>query len=157
MASEIEHKFLVRDDSWRASVSGRRVLRQGYLTTGQDITVRVRTEGDRAWITIKGPTAGIRRAEFEYPIPPADADDLLTLCQGRVVEKTRHLVPHQSNLWEIDVFDGSNLGLVLAEIELSSESEPFELPAWVGPEVSDDRRYFNARLAIEPFSSWPRR
>lgn len=154
MALEIERKFLVRDDSWQDHVQGRRNLRQGYLTAGGEVTVRVRTDGSRAWVTIKGASRGISRAEFEYEIPPTDAEALLALCQGRLVEKCRHIVPHGDKAWEVDVFSGCNRGLVLAEIELATDSETVELPSWIGEEVSHDPRYSNARLAVTPFSRW---
>ncbi|MBE2179642.1 MAG: CYTH domain-containing protein [Chthoniobacterales bacterium] len=154
MGVEIERKFLVRDDGWRSGVTEHRMVRQGYLATDDTTTVRVRIAGDEAWITIKGKAEGLRRAEFEYAIPVSEADELMELCRGRVVEKVRHIVPQTPHVWEIDVFGGSNAGLVVAEIELDSEDEAVELPAWIGKEVSDDSRYLNARLAVHPCSRW---
>lgn len=154
MPLEIERKFLVRDDSWRGHFQKRSVLRQGYLVAGPGITVRIRTDGEQAWLTIKGPAQGISRNEFEYSIPEADAEKLLGLCEQRVVEKTRHIVPHGRHVWEVDVFAGANQGLVLAEIELASECESLDLPSWVGDEVSGDPRYYNAQLAVAPFARW---
>ncbi len=154
MGVEIERKFLVRDDGWRSGVTERRIVRQGYLAIDDTTTVRVRIAGDEAWITIKGKAEGLRRAEFEYAIPVSEADELMELCRGRVVEKVRHIVPQTPHFWEIDVFGGGNAGLVVAEIELNSEDEAVELPTWIGKEVSDDSRYLNACLAVCPYSRW---
>lgn len=154
MAQEIERKFLVGNDSWRSGASGIR-FRQGYLSTDPQRTVRVRLEGDRGVLTIKGLSRGLSRAEFEYPIPAAEAAILLdTLCLRPLIEKTRYRVEHGGHLWEIDEFSGDNAGLVLAEVELSSEDEQVELPPWAGPEVSTDPRYYNANLVRHPFRSW---
>ncbi|MHB1399999.1 MAG: CYTH domain-containing protein [Trichloromonadaceae bacterium] len=154
MAEEIERKFLVSNDSWRPGASGT-LFRQGYLSTDPERTVRVRLEGERGVLTIKGLSRGIRRAEFEYPIPAAEAAVLLdTLCLQPLIEKTRYRVEHAGHLWEIDEFAGDNAGLLLAEVELSSEDEAVELPLWVGAEVSSDPRYFNANLIRHPFRRW---
>ncbi|MBI5095956.1 MAG: CYTH domain-containing protein [Candidatus Hydrogenedentes bacterium] len=128
--------------------------RQGYLYAGDPGTVRVRAMDDRAYLTVKGKATGISRDEFEYEIPLADAEIMLTLCEGLIIEKTRYLVPHQGHTWEVDVFDGANAGLIIAELELSDAAEAFELPAWVGDEVSLDRRYTNAYLSQHPYSTW---
>ena len=160
MAIEIERKFLVRHDGWRADAGPGVRLRQGYLSrvTGADAarsSVRVRTDGVRAFLNIKGATLGIRRQEFEYAIPPADAEAMLaTLCLGAVVDKTRFEVPLGGHVWEIDVFAGDNAGLVVAEIELQDEAEDFLRPDWLGDEVSDDARYYNVCLAERPFRNW---
>lgn len=153
MASEIERKFLVAGDSWRDGSPGIRIA-QGYLSLDPDRTVRIRLAGDNAWITVKGRTQGITRAEFEYPMPPEDARDLLEMCLPSVIDKTRHRVHFCGHLWEIDDFHGANEGLVLAEVELDHESTTPELPPWAGAEVSFDARYFNANLAICPFSAF---
>lgn len=153
MASEIERKFLVRDDSWNDGTSGIR-MSQGYLSMDPDRAVRVRLAGENAWLTIKGRSSGITRAEFEYAIPAADAQDLLKLCLPSVIDKTRHRIPFGGYVWEVDVFHGDNEGLVLAEVELEDESATPELPPWVGLEVSDDARYFNSQLARHPFRSF---
>jgi adenylate cyclase len=154
MAEEIERKFLVSNDSWRPGAGGTR-FRQGYLSTDPERTVRVRLEGERGVLTIKGLSRGICRAEFEYPIPAAEAAVLLdTLCLQPLIEKTRYRVEHGGHIWEIDEFAGDNAGLVLAEVELSSEDEAVELPLWVGAEVSSDPRYFNANLIRHPFRRW---
>ncbi len=153
MGIEIERKFLVKDDSWKTAAGKGQVCRQGYLCSGQGRTVRVRMIGENAFLTIKGPTRGISRTEFEYAIPVADAEAMLSLC-GDLVEKTRYLVPHAGMQWELDVFAGSNAGLVMAEIELDAEDRAVELPAWAGEEVSGDLRYYNSCLAQHPFSRW---
>lgn len=154
MAAEIERKFLVEDDSWCDGSAGVRIA-QGYLSQDPERTVRVRLAGENAWLTIKGRTQGITRAEFEYAIPPADALELLGLCLPSVIDKTRHLLRQGAHVWEIDVFHGANDGLVIAEVELSSEADSPEMPAWVGPEVSSENRYFNSNLARHPFNTWP--
>lgn len=153
MASEIERKFLVRDDSWNAGTPGVR-MSQGYLSMDPDRAVRVRLAGENAWLTIKGRSSGITRAEFEYAIPAADARDLLELCLPSVIDKTRHRIPFGAHVWEVDVFHGDNEGLVLAEVELEDESASPELPPWAGIEVSYDARYFNSQLARHPFRSF---
>jgi adenylate cyclase len=154
MAQEIERKFLVNDESWRAGAAGT-LYRQGYLSTDPERTVRVRLEGSRGVLTIKGPTRGLVRAEFEYPIPAAEAAALLdSLCLRPLIEKTRYRIDFAGHTWEIDEFAGDNAGLVLAEVELASAGEAVELPPWAGKEVSDDPRYYNANLVHHPFRSW---
>jgi adenylate cyclase len=155
MPIEIERKFLVRDDSWRAQVESSSRIVQGYLGLDRQLTVRVRLRGDAAFLTLKGGAQGIRRSEFEYPIPPADALAMLdTLGVAPAVDKVRHLIRVGGHLWELDVFAGENAGLVMAEIELNSEGEAFERPDWLGDEVSEDPRYYNASLARYPFRRW---
>ena len=156
MGREIERKFLVRSDAWKSEVSAARFLRQGYLAIDGGNNVRVRTDGGRAWLTIKGRGEGITRPEFEYEIPAADAAPLLALCHGRVVEKTRHLVSAGERMWEIDEFLAENSGLVVAEIELPEEGATFARPAWLGAEVTRDPRYLNSSLAVHPYARWPR-
>ncbi|MEO5715273.1 MAG: CYTH domain-containing protein [Luteolibacter sp.] len=153
MPAEIERKFLVADDSWRDGMPGVRIA-QGYLSQDPERTVRVRLAGKKAWITIKGRTQGITRAEFEYAIPPEEARELLAMCPPSVIDKTRHEIRHGGHVWEVDVFHGENDGLVVAEVELSDENETPEMPAWLGTEVSDDARYFNSHLARHPFMRW---
>lgn len=155
MAVEIERKFLVVGDAWR-DVEGKHI-RQAYLCLDEGRTVRVRTTGDRAFLTIKGPAQGISRDEFEYAIPFSDAEHLLQLCAEPAIEKIRREVPFKGFVWEVDEFFGANAGLVIAEIELDTESEEFALPEWVGAEVTDDARYFNSALALAPYSTWTRR
>jgi CYTH domain-containing protein len=150
---EIERKYLVVDDTWK--VPGQGVpYRQGYLCTRKEGVVRVRTMGDRAVLTIKGETVGISREEFEYAIPVDDARRLLDLCELPPIEKTRYRVEHRGLVWEVDEFHGANAGLVVAECELASEDQPIDKPAWVGAEVTADRRYANSNLAARPFSTW---
>jgi CYTH domain-containing protein len=155
MASEIERKFLVTDDRWRDGSPGVRIA-QGYLSLDPERTVRVRLAGPDAWLTVKGLTRGLTRAEFEYAIPPDEARALLPLCLPSVIDKTRYRIPHGNHVWEIDVFQGANDGLVMAEVELSDESELPEIPPWAGAEVSADARYYNSNLASRPFNSWQR-
>lgn len=151
MPTEIERKFLVTGEGWRPQEVERVPMRQGYFETGSDSTVRVRVEGERAVLTIKGPTVGISRLEYEYEIPVEDAHQMLeAFCAGRQVEKVRHLVDHAGKRWEVDVFEGANAGLVLAEIELERPDEAFEKPPWVGEDVSHQSRYRNACLAVRP-------
>lgn len=155
MAIEIERKFLVKDDSWRARAESESRIRQGYLSADARLTVRVRVRDDQACLTLKGATQGIARSEFEYGIPPADAEAMLAeFALGPLIDKRRYLVHEGGWLWEIDEFAGQNQGLVLAEIELPSADQAFSRPQWLGAEVSDDPRYFNASLARHPFSRW---
>ncbi|MBK3780155.1 CYTH domain-containing protein [Paraburkholderia aspalathi] len=155
MAKEIERKFLVRNDSWRAGVSRIARIHQGYLSLDPARTVRVRTrDNDRAWFGAKGMTEDIERPEFEYPIPVADARQMFAMCLASV-EKLRHdIVYVDGHSWELDVFQGLNAPLILAEIELATRGEEFERPAWLGAEVSHDPAYFNSALAVRPYSLW---
>lgn len=155
MAKEIERKYLIEKESWRKLALPGEVFRQGYLSTDKERTVRVRSVGDRGYLTIKGKTTGVTRSEFEYTIPPRDANELLdTLCLRPLIEKTRYRVPYAGMTWEIDEFAGENQGLILAEVELEHEGQAIELPDWIGREVSDDPRYYNANLVNHPFSRW---
>jgi len=155
MATEIERKFLVRDDSWRDDADDGTFYRQGYLSSGGSCAIRVRVAGTRAYLSIKSASSGISRAEFDYTIPLADAESILNdLCIRPPIEKTRYLVRYGEHVWEIDVFAGENAGLVLAEVELKHEDERFEHPVWVGKEVSEDERYYNAYLAEHPYRHW---
>lgn len=155
MGVEIERKFLVVDDSWREAASAGLRYRQGYLSTDPSNSVRVRVCGDKAWLNIKSATVGMTRREYEYEIPSADAHAILEeLCVKPLIEKTRFVVEHDGRAWEIDVFEGDNAGLVVAELELDSVSDEFSLPAWAGEDVSGDIRYYNQRLVEHPYSSW---
>ena len=154
MPYEIERKFLLRNEAWRAAADGGTRLRQGYLSDAPARTVRVRIRGERGYLTIKGQNVGTKRPEFEYAIPLADAEALLDLCLAPLVEKTRYEVRHGAHLWEIDVFEGANAGLVVAEVELTDEAEAVALPEWIGTAVSDDARYYNSNLIARPFTSW---
>ena len=156
MGHEIERKFLLANDGWRAGAEGK-VYRQGYLQTAVERNVRVRTIGERGFLTIKSQTSGITRLEFEYEIPIADADEILDdLCERPLIEKTRYKVEHAGLVWEIDEFAGDNAGLVVAEVELEHEDQQIDLPPWVGREVSDDPRYLNSNLVASPYSTWGR-
>ena len=155
MPLEIERKFLVAHQGWRAASGPGTRLAQGYLCADADRTVRIRLAGEAAWITVKGPSDGISRAEFEYPVPVAEAREMLALCLPSVVEKTRHRLDFKGFTWEIDEFHGDNEGLLLAEVELHSADQSPPLPDWLGPEVSNDPRYANSRLARHPFGRWP--
>jgi adenylate cyclase len=155
MGTEVEHKFLVADDSWREAVTGSSEIIQGYLARAGLATVRVRLAGTRAFLTVKGPSRATARTEFEYEIPVDDARAMLAeLADGPVIHKVRHLVPVGEHVWEVDVFAGENAPLVLAEVELGDPDEQFAVPGWAGADVSDDPRYFNANLALEPYSRW---
>lgn len=154
MATEIERKFLVTGDGWRERVAASRRIVQGYLASDEHRSLRVRVAGDEAWLTVKGGLQGISRAEFEYPIPLADAENMLALCLPGVIEKIRHHIPHGGRLWEVDEFLGENRGLIVAEIELEDAKETPDLPEWAGKEVTTELRYQNALLAREPFLTW---
>ena len=153
MGVEIERKFLLKGEAWRA-LGQPLLLRQGYLSSNPARVVRVRVEGDQAYMTVKSKSVGATRGEWEYPIPLPDANELLALCEPPLVEKFRRKIAFSGNVWEVDEFLGANAGLVVAEIELASESQPFERPDWVGAEVTHDARYFNSALARHPYSAW---
>ena len=155
MAVEIEHKFLIHDERWRQYVERSSRMRQGYLTSDAHCSVRVRVAEGQGYLNIKSGTLGIQRSEYEYPIPLADAEEILdTLCEQPLLEKTRHYVRFGGHLWEIDEFAGDNAGLIVAEIELSRPDEPFARPEWLGADVSHDKRYYNSQLARHPYRTW---
>lgn len=154
MAKEIERKFLLRNDDWKSSVVISYELKQGYLNSTPERTVRVRIRGSKGMLTVKGKNKGISRVEFQYEVPLIDAEALLLMCEQPIIEKTRHEVLFKRHTWEIDVFEGENLGLAVAEIELESEDEVFKHPDWIGEEVSTDSRYYNASLIRHPYSKW---
>lgn len=166
MAIEIERKFLVLGDAWRAAAHAVVPMAQGYLndlaamdgaTAGRaamKASVRVRIAGDAAFLNLKSRELGHTRQEFDYPIPVADARDLLELCVGGLVDKRRHYVRHEGHLWEVDEFLGDNAGLVVAEIELASADTAFARPEWAGAEVTDTARYYNLALATRPYARW---
>jgi len=154
MAFEIERKFLVNDNSWKNLQPESIELLQGYICSDKQRAVRVRTAGEKAWICVKSAITDLRRAEFEYQIPLADARELLKICPLPPLEKIRHKLFHAGKLWEIDEYMGVNSGLILAEIELQSEGEEFEKPAWVGREVTHDPRYLSVCLYEKPYSKW---
>ncbi len=157
MPQEIERKFLVKDDSWKLHANRGEYFRQAYIysRSGKSV-VRVRLAGDLAYLTLKGKSVNFTKPEFEYPIPLDDARQMLqNLCDSTSIEKTRYEVKYHDKLWVIDVFAGSNAGLVMAEIELVSENEPFDLPPWAGQEVTAEYRYSNSNMAQNPYQSWP--
>ena len=155
MSFEIERKFLVGGQDWQKFVVARTRIRQAYLAAEGALSIRVRIKEDHAaTLTIKSRGAELRRLELEYPIPATDAEALMARRQGAVIEKIRHDVPWQGLMWEVDVFSGDNTGLILAEIELDHERQPFDLPPWVGTEVTSLRKYYNGDLALRPFRDW---
>lgn len=154
MGVEIERKFLVLGEEWKSLGEGM-LLRQGYLSSQAERVVRVRIEGDRAVMTIKGKSAGATRGEWEYPLPMEDARVFLDqLCEQPIIEKIRYRIVHEGMTWEVDEFMGENAGLVVAEIELESEGQRFAKPDWIGEEVTDDARYYNSNLLKHPYSQW---
>ena len=154
MAKEIERKFLVHPRKWSDLGAGK-AIRQGYLCATKESSVRVRTHGDKAFITIKGYTTDITRDEYEYEIPLTDANEILgSLCEAPPIEKTRYRIVFKGHTFEVDEFGGANQGLTIAEVELKDPKEQVELPDWIDREVSDDPRYFNSNLASKPFSTW---
>ncbi len=155
MAIEVEHKFLLANSDWRKDIQKSIKYKQGYLSAQPTSSIRIRTTDQHAWLNIKSATIGTSRLEFEYEIPLDDADIILnTLCGKPLVEKTRHLIPIGRFIWEIDEFEGDNLGLVIAEIELTKQGENFPKPSWLGSEVSGDLRYYNNNLAKKPYKYW---
>ena len=153
MGIEIERKFLIVGQPW-LEYQGT-YYRQGYLTTDPERTVRVRIAGEKGFLTIKGVSKGSVRSEFEYPLPLQDAEQLLEqLCPQPQVEKTRYCIDYAGHTWELDVFEGANAGLVLAEVEITTVDEQVELPAWVDREVTGDERFYNAYLTRHPYSTW---
>jgi adenylate cyclase len=155
MSLEIEHKFLLANDSWRTEISRSVHLKQGYLSSSPLSSVRVRISDDQAWINIKSATIGSFRQEFEYAIPQQDANAILDeLCNKPLIEKIRHYVHREPFVWEIDEFLGENSGLIVAEIELTQIGEYFAKPDWLGMEVTEDIRYYNNNLSQHPFKNW---
>jgi len=155
MSFEIERKFLISGDGWRDLARERISIRQAYLSSDGKASVRVRIKDERAaTLTIKSRPAELRRLELEYPVPVVEAEALMQLRQGCVIEKVRHIVPWDDLKWEIDVFSGENSGLVIAEIELDHEHRPIVLPAWIGAEITGQRQYYNSFLIARPFASW---
>ena len=159
MAIEIERKFTLKNSDWKNLVESSRRIRQGYLVSGlepdQPSSVRVRISDKRASLNIKSVRLAIERHEFEYTIPLDEAEYLLEhLCKPHLVEKTRHIVMYGGHRWEIDIFEGINQGLEIAELELPSVDTVFDLPPWIGTEVSDDPRYYNIHLVEHPYCAW---
>jgi CYTH domain-containing protein len=154
VSKEIERKFLVTNDSWRASQEGV-LYRQGYMSTTKERTVRVRAAGDKGYLTVKGQNDELVRLEFEYEIPLADVNEMLDkVCKKPLIEKKRYKMAYDGRTWEVDEFFGANEGLVIAEVELQSQDESFEKPDWAGQDVTDDPRYLNACLVENPYSKW---
>ncbi|MDH5546035.1 MAG: CYTH domain-containing protein [Gammaproteobacteria bacterium] len=155
MAKEIERKFTVIHDGWKAQATASSRFRQGYMGNDDKASIRVRLENDRAFLNIKSATLGIQRHEYEYEIPVSDAEEMLDqLCRKPLIEKVRHFVEFEGNTWEVDVFEGDNAGLVVAEIELEDEQETFSVPDWAGEDVSHDTRYYNVCLVKHPYKDW---
>ena len=161
MAIEIERKFLVAGDGWRAAAHAVVPMAQGYINDmgamdrgEQKASVRVRIQGDTAFLNLKSRELGATRQEFDYAIPVADARALLALCVGGVIDKRRHYVQHEGHLWEVDEFLGDNAGLVVAEIELDAADEVFVKPDWAAAEITDQPRYYNLALADYPYCRW---
>jgi adenylate cyclase len=154
MGLEIERKFLLKNDNWTKLANKSKIIKQGYLSTEVERTVRVRISDTQAYITIKGKNTGASRAEFEYPIPIEDAYELLSLCQKPLIEKIRYVIPYHDLLWEIDIFEGDNAGLKMAEVELADEDQTITFPDWIGKEVTTDSRYYNSILSTNPFKNW---
>ena len=152
MAVEIERKFLVSSGEWRAAPAVH--IRQGYLCRASGAIVRVRVEGTSAYLTIKDAKPGMTRREFEYAIAVGDAEQLLTLCESAVIEKLRRVVINESTRWEVDEFLAENAGLVIAEVELGADDQPFSRPPWLSDEVTADPRYYNSNLAMHPYRKW---
>jgi adenylate cyclase len=155
MPLEIEYKYLVKADEWKNVVPDESIkIKQAYLLTDPEKTIRVRTKGDKAFVTIKGKATGATRLEFEYEIPVADAEELIEKFSTNLIDKIRHLVKYDNNTWEVDEFKGANAGLIVAEIELNSEDESYALPEWIDKDVTDDMRYANSSLSVKPYSTW---
>lgn len=154
MGKEIERKFLLINDDWRSAISRSARYAQGYLNEPVNASVRVRIEDDRGKLNIKRVEIGMSRDEFEYEIPLADAEKLMTMVIGPTVTKTRHFVMVDGHEWEIDEFSGDNKGLIVAELELNSPDESFTRPDWLGREVTDEARYYNVFLSQRPYAQW---
>lgn len=154
--TEIERKFLVASDAFKSDVLRQNHIAQGYLSSAPERTVRVRIKGEKGFLTIKGKSneTGLSRFEWEKEIPVAEAKELLLLCEKGVIEKTRYEIQVGQHLFEVDEFYGENAGLIIAEVELQSETEVFEHPSWLGEEVNNDKRYYNSYLSQHPYKSW---
>lgn len=154
MAKEIERKYLVKHEGYRNAATEKLLYRQGYLKNAGNSIVRVRIAGPKAYLTIKSANKGIVRNEYEYEIPLNDAQEMLALSEGSIISKYRYTVPFAGLCWIVDEFEGMNAGLVIAEIELNNEHQDFELPDWLGEDVSMDARYMNSSLSIHPYCNW---
>ena len=157
MSFEIERKFLVRGNDWQKLATHQISLRQGYLAANGKSSIRIRIKGDgSATLTVKSRPVDLRRLELEYDIPVLEAEALMQLRQGAVIEKVRHVIPRGDLAWEVDVFLGDNYGLVIAEVELRQKHQPIELPPWIGAEITGQPQYYNSSLVQRPFCSWSR-
>lgn len=155
MGVEIERKFLVDRSKWQIlQKPAGSFYRQGYIFKEPGKTIRVRVTDQGSYITIKGKSRGATREEYEYSIPPTDAEELLRGFCEEIVTKIRYTINFAGKTWEVDVFSGDNEGLIVAEIELTDEAEQFEIPDWVGQEVTHDKRYFNSNLSVHPYTKW---
>jgi len=155
MGKEIERKFLVNEKLTKVlKTAESKYCNQSYLSTDENKVVRVRVLGEKGFLTIKSKVEGISRHEFEYEIPISDAKKMIALFGQNVIEKTRYLIPYENHTWEVDVFEGENKGLVIAEIELQSEDESFSIPNWIAKEVTGDAKYYNSNLQSKPYYSW---
>jgi len=155
MPTETEHKYLVNLELWQQIIPDKSVhIKQAYLLTDPNKTIRIRTAGNSGFLTIKGKTIGASRPEFEYEIPIEEANQLIESFCSELIEKTRHYVVHENKTWEVDVFEGMNAGLIVAEIELEDEHEKYIKPNWITQDVTDDRRYANSNLSLNPFTIW---
>ncbi len=156
MSIEIERKFLVLSDEWKKHAHREDIVRQGYLSSEDSCSIRVRVTSECGFLNIKSGEPTMRRIEYQYVIPVTDAEEMLyKFCRWPLIEKRRYWVAHSGHEWQIDVFDDANKGMIVAELELKREDEKFELPPWVGAEVTDDPRYYNVYLLDNPYTTWP--
>jgi len=154
MGKEIERKFIVKKDIYKKLCTGK-LYKQGYLNSNPDRTIRVRLVGNKGFLTLKNKGNGLTRDEFEYEIPFEDAEEILeNMCKKPLIEKTRYIYTYMEHTWEIDEFHGDNEGLVIAELELTSEDERFNMPDWIGEEVTFDYKYTNSNLINKPYKHW---
>ena len=155
MADEIERKFLVRNSDWQTSIAEKLRIKQGYIAVNERCAIRIRIANTQATLNIKSAGLNIARKEYEYPIPISDAEEMLEqFCPDQYIEKTRYRVNYETGVWEVDVFEGLNKGLVVVEIELESAEQSITLPDWVGKEVSGEAKYLNNNLVTRPFQTW---
>lgn len=156
MAIEIERKFWIKNKNWKVSVNAHKgtIIKQGYLSTDKERTVRARIYGTKGFLTIKGKSVGMTRAEFEYEVPVDDVSALLKLCHQPIIEKVRYKIHLDNVIWEVDEFEGVNEGLILVEVELESEEQKINIPTWAGEEVTGDIRFYNSSLVNTPFTKW---
>ncbi len=154
MAQEIERKFLLKNNKWKTFATDRFVIKQGYLNTDKERTVRVRVKGTKGFLTIKSKNIGMVRNEFEYEIPVRDAEQLILLCEQPIIDKTRYIIPKKDHIWEIDIFRGDNEGLAIAEVELTHPEQKIPIPRWIGQEVTGDPKYYNSSLVKTPYKDW---